>query len=110
MNDKFDPHEAVDYIYRTAPEYAKAKGELAYLEAYKSSLKAILMKKSGENTAAAQEREAYASDEYQTLCRGLGEATENVELLKWRMTSAQMRLEAWRTESSNNRQIDRIVK
>lgn len=106
----FDPHEAVDYIYRNAPEYAKAKGELAYLEAYKSSLKAILMKKSGENTAAAQEREAYAHEEYQTLCRGLGEATEAVELLKWRMTSAQMRLDAWRTESSNNRQMDKNVK
>lgn len=106
----FDPHEAVDYIYRNAPEYAKAKGELAYLEAYKSSLKAILMKKSGENTAAAQEREAYAHEDYQTLCRGLGEATEKVELLKWRMTSAQMRLDAWRTESSNNRQMDKNVK
>lgn len=105
----FDPSEAVNYIYKNAPDYAKAKGELAYLEAYKSSLKAILMKKSGESTAAAQEREAYAHEDYQNLCKALGEATEQVELLRWRMMSAQMRLDAWRTESSNNRHIEKAT-
>lgn len=105
----FDPSEVVNYIYKNAPEYAKAKGELAYLEAYKSSLKAILMKKSGENTAAAQEREAYAHEDYQNLCKALGEATEQVELLKWRMTAAQMRVDIWRTESSNNRHIEKAT-
>ena len=34
-----DPNDCVDYLYEYAPEYAKAKGELAELEAYKSSLK-----------------------------------------------------------------------
>lgn len=106
----YDPHESVEYIYKHAAEYAKAKGELAYLEAYKSSLKAILMKKSKEHTAAAQEREAYATEEYQILCKGIQEATEKVELLKWRMSAAQMRVDIWRTESSNNRQIDKATK
>ena len=48
-----DQHDAIDYIYKTAPEYAAAKGKLAELETYKSSLKAILMKKSYETAIGA---------------------------------------------------------
>jgi len=35
---EYDPHEAINYIYTHAPKYAEAKGQLAQLEAYKSSL------------------------------------------------------------------------
>ena len=106
----YSPHPAIEYIWDNAPHYAKAKGELAHLEAYKSSLKAILMKKSGETTAAAQEREAYAHQDYQNLCVAIGAATEKAELLKWRLTSAQLRFDAWRSEQASNRQIDKLVK
>ena len=79
---EYDPHEAINYIYINAPEYAKAKGQLAQLEAYKSSLKAIMMKKSMENSLGGQEREAYASQEYQDLCVAIGKATEDAEFCK----------------------------
>jgi hypothetical protein len=107
---EYSPHPASEYIWDNAPAYAQAKGELAQLEAFKSSLKAILMKKSGETTAAAQEREAYAHIEYQNLCNAIGAATEKAELLKWRLTSAQLRFDAWRTEQASNRQIEKITK
>lgn len=102
--------DIIKYIWDNAPEYAKAKGELAELETYKSSLKAIQMKKSSEQSLGAQEREAYASQEYQDICKAIGIATEKVELLKWRLESAKMRFEAWRTQQANDRQIDRILK
>ena len=105
-----DPHKSIEYIWDNAPHYAKAKGELAQLEAFKSSLKAILMKQSGKTTAAAQEREAYAHPDYQNLCTAIGAATEKAELLKWRLTSAQLRFDAWRTEQASNRQIEKITK
>ena len=50
---EYSPHPCIEYIYDNAPHYAKAKGELAQLEVFNSSLKAIRMKKSGETTAAA---------------------------------------------------------
>jgi hypothetical protein len=109
MSD-YSPHPAIEYIWENAPAYAKAKGQLAELEAYKSSLKSIMMKQSGETSIGAQEREAYASDEYVQLCAGIGEATERAELLRWRLLSAQMRFDAWRSEQANNRQIDKITK
>ena len=109
MSD-YSPHPAIEYIWDNAPHYATAKGELAHLEAFKSSLKAILMKKSGETTAAAQEREAYAHQDYQNLCVAIGAATEKAELLKWRLTSAQLRFDAWRSEQASNRQIEKLTK
>lgn len=106
---EYDPHEAINYIYMNAPEYAKAKGQLAQLEAYKSSLKSIKMKQSNENTVTAQEREAYASPDYQNLCEAIGKATEEAEKLKWQLEAAKMRFQAWQTESANNRQLEKFT-
>lgn len=107
---EFDPHDAINFIYTTAPEYAKAKGQLAQLEAYRHSLKAIMMKKSSEQSLGAQEREAYASQEYQDLCVAIGKATEDAELLKWQITSATMRFDAWRTEQASNRNLEKMTR
>jgi hypothetical protein len=107
---EYDPHDSINYIYINAPEYAKAKGQLAQLEAYKSSLKAIMMKKSMENSLGGQEREAYASQEYQDLCVAIGKATEDAESLKWKITSATMRFDAWRTEQASNRNLEKMTR
>jgi hypothetical protein len=106
---EYDPHEAINYIYMNAPEYAKAKGQLAQLETYKSSVKAIMMKKSSEQSLGAQEREAYASQDYQDLCVAIGKATEDAEKLKWQLEAAKMRFQAWQTESANNRQLEKFT-
>ena len=108
MNE-YDPHEAINFIYTNAPEFAKAKGQLAQLETYKSSLKAIMMKKAGEQSLGGQEREAYASQEYQDLCKAIGVATEEAEKLKWQLEAAKMRFQAWQTESANNRQLEKFT-
>jgi hypothetical protein len=110
LEKEYDPHEAINYIYTNAPEYAKAKGQLAQLEAYKSSLKAIMMKKSNEQSLGGQEREAYSSQEYQDLCVAIGKATEDAETLKWQITAATMRFDAWRTEQASNRNLEKMTR
>jgi hypothetical protein len=105
-----DQHDAIDYIFKTAPLYGEAKGRVAELDAYRHSLKAIMMTKSVETTIGGQEKAAYASDEYQNLCKAIGEATETAETLKWRLESARMRFEAYKVEQYNNRQIEKITK
>lgn len=106
---EYDPNDAIDFIFKTAPAYAKAKGQLAELEAFKSSLKAIKMSESAEQSLGAQEREAYRSEAYQELCKAIGMATENAEALRWKLEAAKMRFQAWQTESANNRQIERLT-
>jgi len=105
----FDPHESINYIYKNAPEYGKAKGKVASLEAYKSSLKAILMKQSYETAIGAQEREAYAHADYQNLCNAIGEAVEHAETLRWRLEAAKMRFEAFKVQEFNNRHLERMT-
>jgi len=105
-----DQHDAIDYIFKTAPLYGEAKGRVAELDAYRHSLKAIMMTKSVETTIGGQEKSAYASEEYQNLCKAIGEATEQAETLKWRLESARMRFEAWRTEQASNRHIEKLTR
>ena len=108
MQDR-DPHEAVDYILRHAKHFAKAKAERTYIEHYRKSLKAILMKRSNESAIGAQEREAYAHPEMLELIRGLQAAVEIEEKLKWDITAAELRVEIWRTEQANNRQEFKVT-
>lgn len=101
------PYKAIDYIIANAPKYAAAKSERIYLEEFRKTKKALLMKdamQAGYESAAAQEREAYAHIDYQVLLKGLAEAILEEETLKWMLTAAQMRSEVWRTESANERQ------
>jgi hypothetical protein len=107
---EYDPNDAIDFIFKTAPLYAKAKGELAQFEAFKHSLKAIEMSKSTATTIGAKEMDAYKSQPYQELCEAIGLATEEAEALKWQLEAAKMRFEAWRTDQATNRNIERMTR
>ena len=108
MSD-YDPHAAIDYIIKNAGRFAKAKSERIYIEEYRKSLKAILMKQSGQTVIAAQEREAYAHKDYEALLAGLREAVETEEKLRWDLIAAQARVEVWRTEQANNRSQEKLT-
>lgn len=111
MSDQreIDPHDAVDFIYRTAPKYAKAKADRVYMEEYRKSKKALLMKACGESSVAAQEREAYADPDYVAHLDNLKYAVEQEETLRWHLIGAQLRVEIYRTESANNRAVDKAT-
>jgi len=106
----YDPNDAIDFIFKKAPDYAAAKGRLAELENFRHSLKAIKASQAEGSSIAAKEMEAYASQEYQELCKAIGIATEQAEALRWQIRSAEMRWETWRTEQANNRNIERLTK
>ena len=103
MSEDRDPHKAVDYILLNGKNFAKAKAERCYIEEFRKSKKAILMKRSMETAIGAQEREAYAHPEMVELLKGLQAAVEIEEKLKWDITAAELRVEIWRTEQANNR-------
>lgn len=98
-------HEAIDFIFHNAPEYAKAKAQRVYLEEFRKSKKALLMKLAmGKYEAvSAQEREAYAHPEYQELLKGLQAAIEIEEELRWKLEAARLRVEVYRTEEASAR-------
>lgn len=104
-----DPHKAIDYILENAKAHAKAKAERNYLEEYRKSLKAILMKQCMESAIGAQEREAYAHPEYQALLEGIRAAMELEEKLRWDLIAAQAVVDIWRTEQSNLRAEGKVT-
>jgi len=107
-----DPNKAVDFILANSAKYAKAKSQRVYLEEFRKTKKALLMKDAltmGIEAANAQEREAYAHPEYQELLKGLAEAIEVEETLKWNLEAARMRTDIWRTEQANNRLTDKAA-
>lgn len=104
-----DPNKAVDYIIKTAPLFAKAKSERVYLEEYRKSLKAILMSQSDSRSLGAQERDAYAHEDYLALLEGLKAAVEAEEKLRWELVAAQARVDVWRTEQASNRFIEKVT-
>jgi hypothetical protein len=107
---EIDPNDAVEYIIRAAPQYAKARAERVYIEEFRKTKKALLMKEVAELPLGAQEREAYASPEYDELLKGLRVAVEEEEMLKWMLVAAQARIDVYRTMEASNRNQDRAAR
>ena len=100
------PYKAIEFILDNAPRYAQAKAQRIYLEEFRKTKKALLMKDAlarGIDSGIAQEREAYAHYEYQELLLGLQAAIEKEETLKWKLTAAQMKSDIWRSEQASER-------
>ena len=112
MNQK-DINDAVDYLYTHGAKYAEAKAHRVYLEEYRKSQKAMLMKSAmtegKAKTAAAAEVEAYADPAYVEILKGLQAAVEREEALRWGLISAQARIEVYRTQSANDRAMDKAT-
>lgn len=101
-----NPQSAVEELWKHAPAHAKAKAERVYLEEFRKTKKALLMKEAGEagaKSAAAQEVEAYSHPDYIRLLEGLKAAVEAEELARWRMVSCQAAIEVWRSQEASAR-------
>lgn len=93
-------------LRETSKKYATAHAHVAYLEEFKKSKLAMLMKsaeREGYASAAAQEREARAHPDYIDLLKGLEVSTEQAELLRWELKIAEIGSEVWRTKQANLR-------
>jgi hypothetical protein len=102
--------KVVEFILKNAGVYAKAKAERQYLDEFRKSKRALLMQEAflaGVDTIAGQERDSLAHSEYRALLDGLKVAVETEEKLKWQLIAAQIKVDLYRTESANNRLIER---
>lgn len=105
-----DPQAAIQEIWDNSSKLAKARSERVFLEEFRKSLKAILMTRSSEKSAAGQERDAYSHPDYVAHLEALKIAVEAEEKLRWRMVSAQAAIEIYRTMEASNRSIDRATR
>ena len=100
-----DVQKAVDWLRDNAQACAKARATRIYLEEYRKSIKALLMSKYPDLSVSAQEREAYAHDDYIQHLKNLKQAIFEDERLRFFRASAEVKIEAWRTQQANIRAI-----
>lgn len=104
------PEDAAETIRDKAPAYGEAKAQRVYLEEFKRSKRALLMKDAmllGEKAVNAQERDALADPEYLQLLKGLAVAIEREETLRWQIEAAKLDIEIWRTRQASERLVVR---
>lgn len=98
-----DIQKALDFLRDSADDSAKFKAERIYLEEYRKSLKALIMKQFTELPVSAQEREAYASPRYQEHIKAMMIAIERDEKQRFLRVACEAKIEAWRSFSANHR-------
>lgn len=95
--------KALDFLRDNARDAAQARADRIYVEEFRKTLKATLMKEHGSLSAVLQEREAYADDRYQQHLEAIREAVRLDEYHRFMRIAAEAKIEAWRTQSSNSR-------
>lgn len=101
-----DIEELIERYRQLADRYAPARANREYIEEYKKTLLALLMKdaeRQGFSSAVAQEREARAHDKYAELLNGLKEAVLEEEKIRYHLKAAELEIEIYRTKSANQR-------
>lgn len=98
--------ELLERYRQLADRYAPARSKREYIDEYKKSLIALLMKdaeRTGVSSAAGQERDARARPEYLELLDGLKEAVLEEEKVRYHMKAVEWEIEIWRTKQANER-------
>jgi hypothetical protein len=107
VNERNERIEALLTQYRSmADDYAGARANRSYLDEFKKSLIAMLMKESERNgckTTSSQERDALADARYAAHLDALRIAVEREERLRYFVKQIEMEIEVWRTEQANER-------
>lgn len=104
---RIDPQASLRRMWEGGPKLAQAKANRVYMEEYRKTLKAILMKQSGAKSSAEQERDAYSHQQYEAHLLGLQAAVEAEERLRWAMVTDQAAIEVWRSQEASGRAMDR---
>lgn len=94
---------ALMYLVNNAQKAAKARADRIVVEEYSRVVKSMIMQEHGNLPVSAQEREAYADPRYKQHLEAIREAVEKDEYHRFLRDAASAKIEAWRTQSSNER-------
>ena len=103
MINEQDVEKAVDYLRDSSNEAAVATANRKYLDEFRKSLKALIMKEHLDKPVTAQEREAYSDKRYLKHLEALRDAIHQDERHKFKRQAAEAKIMAWQTQSANMR-------
>ncbi len=97
-------HQALNELQKGAHELGQLTTDARFAESWVKVVKAVAMK-SVEGAVNAQEREALASKEYELAIREEARTAGELAKAKALREAAAMKIEVWRTQSSNWRSM-----
>ena len=103
MTDEQSVERSLHWMMENSSKLAQSVANRKYLEDFKKVQISILFSQSPEDTVAAKEAWAYAHPDYRKVIEGLKVATEEEVELKHHFTTAEARIEVWRTMQANSR-------
>ena len=95
--------KAIDWLVESAESCAKKRAERLYLEDFTRSLKAEIMSQHLAEPLGAQERYAFSDIRYRNHLEALRLAIYDDEKGRFLRDAANAKIEAWRTQCSNQR-------
>jgi len=95
--------KALAWLRDNARTIGDAKAETIRAGHMVKHVKALVMKMHNELPVSAQEREAYASEQYLAALEADAKAAGEFQKLQALREAAAMKIDAWRTEQSNFR-------
>lgn len=98
-----DVERALHWLTNNAPLAAKARAERSYVEDYLKVIKARIMKEHAKESGIVQEREAYADSRYLQHLEAIRQAVEEDAKMTFLRGAAEAKVDAWRTQCSNER-------
>lgn len=94
---------ALDWLRDNAAAIGEAKRQAVLSERWVKHVEAIEMKRCSGQSAAAQKREAQASDSYRMAIMAEAIAAGEYEKMRALREAAAAKIEAWRSEQANYR-------
>lgn len=94
---------ALEWLRDNAVELGERKREAVKADHMLKVERAIAMKHSSETSAAAQEREALASESYLAAVERAADAAGKYETMRALREAAALKIEVWRSEQANYR-------
>ena len=98
-----DVEKALDFMRDNATKAAQARANLAYMDEYRKVLKGQIMRENSSLAIGAQEAIAYADPRYAAHLEASKQANFEDGRLKFMLEAARAKLDAWQTQSANNR-------
>ena len=103
MIKEADIEKAIDWLRDNAPVAAQARAERIYVEEYRKTVKARLMSAVADKSIGAQEVFAYDHKEYRAHLEAIRDAVRVDEEFRFLREAALAKVNAWQTQSANNR-------
>jgi len=94
---------AINYLSKSAEDFAKWKGRMKFLELHRKSVRAAETLNASGNSMAENKERGEASKAYKNILIEYHEAVYEFELINAYRNAAEAKVEAWRTISSSNR-------